>query len=454
MGWLHLFIAVFLPLSVMAAEPPCHGPLADVLLTEGQKKMAAEIEQRWNDSIANNHHQRAIESLLFFTLEDTKAAKVLNQLGFQRDKQAKTLSYPANPWKFLESAKGFKIRPGIAIQKKFSYDIHFITSLEDIPSDPDNWIYEVRELPNPEYYGALQKGILPITISTLFEDHEFQHLISLYHPDVPEYMNVLQKQAELFLAGKLNQKLAFLNLEVFAFIRPATRAQFTAFVQKHQLKTSSFKELRQQIELLTISEIEILSKQFLEMYPSLVLYLGGLIRDSQLVPGKTLHETGYSFLENWKSSRNQKSNLVDRFLQQNWRTLYGQLVFTHNLLYRTPIDYSISSAHMGLSILDLEQLNLKRPRSIDQRQVINYLTMALAEMIHGVQLAFNLNMAPAAVSAAVIDVTHPDHPKVRAFFEQAYTAVHENNAKSTSIYYRAFIELEERARLRSILKGN
>lgn len=417
------------------------------VLSESQLNFAKEIEHQWQSNIVNNHMERSIQSFFNFVNQEPGMIKLLEKMGFTFDLSKEKIHYPKDPWDFLKRTQHSNIRTGIAIRKKYSSETRYVTQLSDIPLDAENWHTHIRELPNSDYYGAIKNGIFPITISELFEDHEFQHFMSLYHPLVgTTYMEILKRQATLVLDKAISDKLAFMILESFAFVRSndtAAKTAFSNFVTEYGLKSKNYTDLKHTIEMMPLSKIEILSKQFLELYPNLVFYLGGLIRDSQLVPGGFVStEKPLLFLGNWRMARNQKSNIIDRFRNQNWRTLYSQLVLTHNFIYKAPIDYRISSAHIGISNIELEQFRIKHTALMDRSNTVSYLTMGLAEMIYSLQLAFDLELAPNEVIAAISNDEHPQHEKVKLFFIDAYTAVYQGDSKNASIYYRAFIEQE------------
>lgn len=431
-------------------------------LSPEQQKLAYYIHKDWMDNVFAPEKHHSNPGIYSFLKDDPAVQKVNFALGAKFTGNYKTpFSYPENIWDFLRNAQDYlteqevnrpeiknkKIIPGIVIQNVNSKKLHFVTKPSDIPNDAKNWTTLITGfLDQKDYYEAIDNGILPITINGSFsngdplklEDHEWQHLLSIYHPDsFPGYMLQMKDMASLYLHNKVSSLTLFLFSEAFCFVRSdaGKKEKFEDFYGQWTSDAETFSDLKIQIEKMPASQLEIFAKRFLDMYPSLALYRGGLIRDSILIPASAYPD---GFIENWKYARsNTFTN--EEFSLQNWRNLYSYLVIAYNLTFKGNVDSFVSLSHMGLDFRSLNEL-IKKYSHFSKTKVLEYLKVGLTELLWAVHESYQLDMPADEVMNAAIHPKHPQHEKVKKYFESAFASVYAKDEKSKSVYYRTFLK--------------
>lgn len=421
-------------------------------LTKAQQRLAHYIEKDWLDHIWDNSTHFSNPAVYSFLTNDPQALNVLEALGFKftPHNYKNPVEFPVNPWVFLHKARNYlanqkKILPAITIQNVYTKEFRFVTKLSDLPKDAANWTNALSGfLDQKVYYKAIHDSILPITVCGSFsdgtpldlEDHEFQHLLSLYHPDTfPGYMIQMQKMAAFYMQDKVNSLTLFTFAEAFSFVRPdrEQKEKFEDFYDRWFDNADSFKELKERSQQLPLQQLELVSRRFLEMYPGLSQYRGGLIRDSILLPGSVLPK---NFAANWKLARsNEFPN--EEFSLQNWRTLYMYLYVSHNLTFKSPIEPVIGLSQTGWDWNMLKN-KIKNHSDISKEDHLNYLRLALTELIWSVKLSYDLGMTAEQLMEAAIHKNHPQHQKALGYFEAVYTVMYSENEKNKSVYYRTF----------------
>lgn len=424
-------------------------------LNESQQSLARFLQKDWLDNVWDKNKHFNNPGIYNFLRDDSKGIQTLKALGFQfnsKDRHAPFV-YPETLWLFLRKAETYvaeqenKVVPGVIIQNIYTNEYRFITKPSDLPKDCSGWHSLIKGFLDQEtYYQAIAKGILPITLNGEFsngksldlEDHEFQHLLSLYHPDTfPSYMHHMKEMSELYLNRNVSSKTLFLFSEAFAFVRKddQKKEHFKDFYEKWVDKDNSYEEIHKAIHSLSLNHLELLSKEFLEMFPSLVEYRGGLIRDSILIPGSLYP---HDFAGNWKASRsNPFSN--EEFAMQNWRNLYMYLVLAHNLSFKQPVDSLISLTHMGWDYKKMKEHLLILNGESRKEEMTKYLRFALVEMIWMIHQSYHLGMTTTEVMKAAINPSHPQHQKVVDYFKSAYASSYNEDEKQKSIYYKTII---------------
>lgn len=410
-------------------------------LNEAQKTFASHIQKDWMNNIWDENKQEYKHAFYSFSNEDQTVRSLLTELGFLFLDEKQQIVYPFYVWNFLEKARqklgnrADGILPAIVIQHKDTKQRMHITRPADLPKNPNGWYPIEGQMDEKSYYASLRQGYLPFTVGETFEDHEVQHLISLYHPDsFPHYMNEVKELARLYNEGDIGSKLVFLFAEAFAFVRnnPDSKDHFEGLVNRWALELDSFADLKKQIETMPPNDLQQLSAQFLEAYPKYVIYRGGLIRDNYNVPAE---KDPTIFLHKGLDVRAQQT-ILEKFRYQNWRMLYKNLVIAHNSFYENKASYKVTAAHLGWTPEALEGLCISVSSSIKND---SYLRFGLAELIWAIEQSYKLNMTAAQLMHASIQRQHPHHSYAKKYFENTYGAVY-GQRTDRSVYVQAFLD--------------
>lgn len=410
-------------------------------LNEAQKAFASNIQKDWMNNIWNENKQEYKHAFYSLSNEDKAVRSLLTELGFLFLDEKQQIVYPFYIWNFLEKAR-YKIGnrkdgiiPAVVIQNKDTKQLMYITRPSDLPKDPRGWYAIEGQMDEKAYYSTINQGYLPFTVGESFEDHEIQHLISLYHPDgFPHYMKEVRELGRLYVEGEIGSKFVFLFAEAFGFVRnnPETKDHFEGIVNRWALELDSFAELKKQIETMPAQDLEQLSVQFLEAYPKYVLYRGGVIRDNYNVPAE---KDPNEFLKKGIDIRAQQT-ILEKFRYQNWRMLYKNLVIAHNSFYQNKASYKITASHLGWTPEALERLCMGVSFSVNNDA---YLRIGLAELIWAIEQSYKLNMTAAQLMHASIHRQLPHHMHVKKYFEDTYGAVF-GRAVDRSVYVQAFLD--------------
>lgn len=416
-------------------------------LNPAQQKLVEKIQEAWETKVWNPNI--STHSFYHYSHLDSEVIKIYERLGFEVSHEKRQLTPPKSPWVFLAKAQEFmknknnKMVPGLVLQKIEGDQFIFITKPSDLPIDAKNWSAEnSRLLLNNEYYSAIEKGILPISLGGFFSNHEFEHLISLYHPDsFPNYYYQIKRMAGLALGNKITEQQAFLFSEVFSFVRIQGQEPlqlFSHFLRTWNINPLSYENIQKTINSFTSEQLRRLNFEFLEMFPQITLDRGGFIRDTTNTPHR--HDA-LNFLEDWKKERFNKSHYIDSFRHQNWRTYYINLALIYLLPTNTKTikEYKNILAYSGLDFYTLENYKRDYPQLIKPFEA-EYLKIGLAELIWALHLSFDLKLSSADVIEAFLSPHHPNHEKVKRYFQEATTATYSTEEKINGIHYQVISE--------------